>query len=413
MFFSLFFQSAVLIIDFMTQCRTISSVFMGFVFVSACASVPAKIALQQAGPTPTVTPRPPFIQAKTSPPAPISTAPVSTASILSPSPSAQTIASPTPQAPSPPETVLKSVVSALSKNEAKAFEKITVEGTRLDQVTRIQFLQFELDILEQSATALTFHFPKLDFSINGVLTFFKDNEKIHTQNFAYTNSFSSGGGGGGGSSPTSPASTPTPTPTATSVPDTFVFEGLSNNQIIGGLQPLQLLLNPALNPTQIEFFKNGESLGITTTAPFRIDWNTLTEASGAYQIHAEVTDAQGQIITAPALTLEVNQPPEIQWFLASPNPPSGSGFPVLLNCHATDSETSLLPQAYSWSISPPIAGLTSTNGSSNYWVIPESAQGDFGLTCTVSDGSHPPVASTITINVPAQTSTLQATGGIY
>jgi RHS repeat-associated protein len=57
--------------------------------------------------------------------------------------------------------------------------------------------------------------------------------------------------------------------------------------------------------TQVEYFKGGESLGVVTATPFTLAVNNF--AAGTYAIFAKATvaDAQGTVLTSPALMLTV------------------------------------------------------------------------------------------------------------
>ena len=46
--------------------------------------------------------------------------------------------------------------------------------------------------------------------------------------------------------------------------------------------------------TQVEFFVDGNSIGVDTTAPYEVSWDSTTVANGDYIISATATDTAGQ-----------------------------------------------------------------------------------------------------------------------
>ncbi|WP_132054603.1 Ig-like domain-containing protein [Pseudocnuella soli] len=100
------------------------------------------------------------------------------------------------------------------------------------------------------------------------------------------------------------------------------------NPIANSVYVLPATISVAANATdkdgaivKVEFFANGEKIGESKTAPFRIDWKA--EVGGTYQITAQATDNHGLTSTAAAVLVTVqmsntaNQPGHIKSY---PNP---------------------------------------------------------------------------------------------
>jgi uncharacterized protein (TIGR03118 family) len=89
----------------------------------------------------------------------------------------------------------------------------------------------------------------------------------------------------------------------------------------------------------VEFFADGDSLGVVTTPPYSVDWDTTTVADGSVDLTAKATDVDGNVGTSPAVTVTVANAPaattlsEIQAEVFTPicsvchdgsNPPGGA-----------------------------------------------------------------------------------------
>jgi uncharacterized protein (TIGR03118 family) len=57
--------------------------------------------------------------------------------------------------------------------------------------------------------------------------------------------------------------------------------------------------------TQVEFFAGATSLGVDTTAPYSVQWNTTTVANGAVNLTAVAKDAAGNATTSAAVAVNV------------------------------------------------------------------------------------------------------------
>lgn len=218
----------------------------------------------------------------------------------------------------------------------------------------------------------------------------------------------SGGSGGGGGS--SGAGNPPPPPAAPTVSITAP----ANGSFVNGSVALTANASSPNAIVNVEFFDGATSLGVDNTAPYSINWDTTLGASGAHTLTAKMTDSAGTQVTSTAITVTVNQPPTITGLTASINPLSGLAFPVLLTCTATDVDDTLASTAFSWSTDGGTFGtFGSPTGSPVYWTAPTTAGGPYTLRCSVADGVNLPVSQTVTIPVAANTSTLNATGGLF
>ena len=62
-----------------------------------------------------------------------------------------------------------------------------------------------------------------------------------------------------------------------------------------------------LGVSMVEFFLNGTtSLGVVTTAPYTVQWNSTTIADGAATLTAKATDADGNVATSPSIAITVS-----------------------------------------------------------------------------------------------------------
>jgi uncharacterized protein (TIGR03118 family) len=57
---------------------------------------------------------------------------------------------------------------------------------------------------------------------------------------------------------------------------------------------------------KVELFANGVSLGVVTTSPYSVQWDTTTVANGSYSLKAIATDVNGNVGTSPAVTVAVS-----------------------------------------------------------------------------------------------------------
>src|SRR5207247_2420272 len=68
-------------------------------------------------------------------------------------------------------------------------------------------------------------------------------------------------------------------------------------------------ISKASTISKVEFYDNGNSLGVSAAAPYSFLWNSAP--SGAHQITAKATDALGATTTSPAVAIKVNTLPTV------------------------------------------------------------------------------------------------------
>ena len=93
--------------------------------------------------------------------------------------------------------------------------------------------------------------------------------------------------------------------------------------------------------TQVEFFANGNSIGVVTSAPYNMTWNS--PADGAYDITAVVTDADGNQTTSEVASIRVGHyPPEVN--ITNPQHLDNltSGATTTISAYASDTDGSIV-----------------------------------------------------------------------
>jgi hypothetical protein len=76
--------------------------------------------------------------------------------------------------------------------------------------------------------------------------------------------------------------------------------------------------------TQVQFKLDNASLGIATTSPYGVLWDTTATANGSHTVLAIATDAVGNTNTSPAVTVNVQNPDLISPSVSIINPTDGS-----------------------------------------------------------------------------------------
>lgn len=192
-----------------------------------------------------------------------------------------------------------------------------------------------------------------------------------------------------------------------------VFTSPSNNTTVFGNISLTAQANSGNPITQVEFFEGSTSLGVDTSAPYSINWDTTSQTSGTKSITARVTDSQTNQANSPPINVTVNLPPTIAQITASVNPLPGLSYPVLLNCQASDTDSTLTNASYTWRTDGGDFGqFSSTQGSQVFWTAPSTVGGPYTLRCSVTDG-YSTTERTQSISVLSGTSTLNGTGGLF
>jgi uncharacterized protein (TIGR03118 family) len=136
---------------------------------------------------------------------------------------------------------------------------------------------------------------------------------------------------------------------------------------------------------QVEFFAGTTSLGVDTTAPYSIDWNTTTAANGSVSLTAVASDAFGNSTTSAAVAVTVANAPDTTPPTVTLTAPAGTVTgTVAVTANAADNVGVTQVEFF--------AGATSlgTDTSAPYsvdWNTTTVADGDVTLTAVAHDGA--------------------------
>jgi hypothetical protein len=117
---------------------------------------------------------------------------------------------------------------------------------------------------------------------------------------------------------------------------------------------------------QVEFFADGASLGVDTTAPYSVLWQTSGHAAGAAVLTARATDTAGNVATSPAGSVTVdNVAPtaSITSRPTSPNPSATATFAFTSNESGATFQCHLDTDAWAACTSP----VTYTPPAGDHW----------------------------------------------
>jgi hypothetical protein len=78
------------------------------------------------------------------------------------------------------------------------------------------------------------------------------------------------------------------------------------NGPLKGSVALSATVKDPLAVAKVEFFANSTSIGVVTTAPYTVNWDTTTVADGDVAINAKATDADGNVGLAAATVSVAN-----------------------------------------------------------------------------------------------------------
>ena len=149
---------------------------------------------------------------------------------------------------------------------------------------------------------------------------------------------------------------------------------------------------------QVEFFAGTTSLGVDTTAPYAVDWNTTTVANGDASVTAVAEDAYGNSTTSAAVAVTVSNvapPPDGTPPTVALTAPSGTvSGTVAVTATAADNIAVTQVQFF--------AGTTSlgTDSSAPYsvsWNTTTVADGDVSLTAVARDAAGNSTTSTAVV----------------
>jgi len=99
-------------------------------------------------------------------------------------------------------------------------------------------------------------------------------------------------------------------------PPTVSITAPANGATVAGTQNVDATAADDVGVTQVEFFVDGVSIGVDTTAPYGVAWNTTTASNGSHMVSATASDTAGQT-TSTSINVTVNN-------VTADNPPTVS-----------------------------------------------------------------------------------------
>jgi len=97
------------------------------------------------------------------------------------------------------------------------------------------------------------------------------------------------------------------TPPVLNVPPVVALTAPAGN--LSGTVTLSATAQSSINIAKVEFLANGASIGVATTSPYTVPWNTATVADGPVTLAATATDVDGNAGTSPGVTVTVANTP--------------------------------------------------------------------------------------------------------
>ncbi len=131
---------------------------------------------------------------------------------------------------------------------------------------------------------------------------------------------------------------PPPPPTDTTAPTTSLTAPTAGSTV-SATTALTATASDAVGVTKVEFYRGTTKLGEDSSSPYAYSWDTKTVANGSYSLTTKAYDAAGNVGTATAVTVTVNNttadtvPPTVT--IASPASGNVSGN-VAISASATD-----------------------------------------------------------------------------
>jgi hypothetical protein len=83
---------------------------------------------------------------------------------------------------------------------------------------------------------------------------------------------------------------------------------------VSGQVSLSANASDNIGVTQVEFKVNGNSIGVDTTAPYAVSWNSASVSDGSYNLTAVARDAAGNVTSSTALAVRVDNSPASDGF---------------------------------------------------------------------------------------------------
>jgi len=170
--------------------------------------------------------------------------------------------------------------------------------------------------------------------------------------------------------------------------------------------------------TQVEFFAGTTSIGVDTTAPYSVDWNTTTVANGNVSLTAVAHDAAGNTTTSAAVVVSVsnvappvdNTPPTVA--LTAPAAGNVSGT-VAVTANAADNVGVTQVEFFAGATS---LGVDTTAPYSVSWNTTATANGAVALTAVAKDAagnSTTSAAVNVTVSNAAAVTLAQLQANIF
>jgi len=149
--------------------------------------------------------------------------------------------------------------------------------------------------------------------------------------------------------------------------------------------------------TQVEFFANGNPIGVATSAPYTVNWSGV--AAGLYSLTAAATDNSGATTASAPVAIVVNAGPAV----SITSPASGATFnapaSVTVSATASDPDGTIAQVAF-FANGNPIGAATTAPYSVNWTGV---GAGAYSLTAIATDNSGATMSSAavpITVSAP-------------
>ncbi|MDH3857529.1 MAG: Ig-like domain-containing protein, partial [Gammaproteobacteria bacterium] len=152
---------------------------------------------------------------------------------------------------------------------------------------------------------------------------------------------------------------------------------------------------------EVRLLVNGATVGIDTTSPFEIVWDTTVVADDRYDLVARALDGAGNITDSEIVRADVDNaactndpnPPVISLTMPAPGPVGGA---VTVSANATDD---IGVTFVSFFASGQLIGMDSTLPYNINWDTTAFPSGDINLTAAATDGCNTTVSSSVTVTV--------------
>jgi hypothetical protein len=108
-------------------------------------------------------------------------------------------------------------------------------------------------------------------------------------------------------------------------PPTVSITAPTNGATVSGAQSVAATASDDVGVTQVEFFVDGVSIGVDTTAPYAVTWDTTTVTDGAHTVSATATDTANQT-TSTSINVTVDNAPASNVLYVSSTTDGNVGF---------------------------------------------------------------------------------------